>query len=181
MADATEKTYTLTLDVPGVPKADDDVTKHALEVSNGQVNPSLVEIPGLGAFANGESHQVKLIDVLHCARMFVSPDADELALPEGIKLAGKTYIGKNDYEVPEGVDLNISGQGPAQADTSPPVETVRTPDVPDDRELAVDEGYDSWKLDELQAELKDRDLPTSGNKPELVKRLQDDDKEEGNV
>ncbi|HSE47499.1 MAG TPA: SAP domain-containing protein [Gemmatimonadales bacterium] len=37
------------------------------------------------------------------------------------------------------------------------------------------EGYESWTKDELQAELEKRDLPKTGNKPELIERLEEDD------
>ena len=37
------------------------------------------------------------------------------------------------------------------------------------------EGYESWTKDELQAELEKRDLPKSGNKDELIARLEEDD------
>ena len=40
---------------------------------------------------------------------------------------------------------------------------------------ASEESYESWTKDELQAELSRRDLPTSGNKPELIVRLEEDD------
>lgn len=35
--------------------------------------------------------------------------------------------------------------------------------------------YDGYTLDELREEAKERDLPVSGNKPELVDRLEADD------
>lgn len=35
--------------------------------------------------------------------------------------------------------------------------------------------YSEWTKDELQAELKNRDLPTSGNKDELIARLEEND------
>lgn len=42
---------------------------------------------------------------------------------------------------------------------------------------AVDDVYDGLTADELRAELRDRELPTSGTKAELVDRLLDDDTE----
>jgi SAP domain len=46
-------------------------------------------------------------------------------------------------------------------------------------ELEVDDGeYDGMTKDELQAELRDRGLSTSGNKDELVSRLYEDDQAE---
>ena len=35
--------------------------------------------------------------------------------------------------------------------------------------------YKEWTLDDLRDELRARQLPTSGNKPELVERLEDND------
>lgn len=39
----------------------------------------------------------------------------------------------------------------------------------------ADDGYESWTKDELSAELESRGLPKSGNKDELIARLQEDD------
>ena len=36
-------------------------------------------------------------------------------------------------------------------------------------------GYSEWTKAELEAELENRDLPKSGNKDELVARLEEDD------
>lgn len=41
------------------------------------------------------------------------------------------------------------------------------PDAPDE-----DKAYEDMDVDELKAELKSRDLPVSGNKPELIERLE---------
>ncbi len=46
---------------------------------------------------------------------------------------------------------------------------------PPDRNSAPDEGWESLKVDELKAELEARGLPKSGNKAELVARLEEDD------
>lgn len=37
------------------------------------------------------------------------------------------------------------------------------------------EDYNDWTADQLRAELEDRKLPKSGNKPDLVSRLVEDD------
>jgi hypothetical protein len=37
------------------------------------------------------------------------------------------------------------------------------------------EGYEAMTKPELQAELESRGLPTSGNKPELIERLEEND------
>jgi ribosomal protein L22 len=46
---------------------------------------------------------------------------------------------------------------------------------PPDRNTAPDEGWESLKVDELKTELEARGLPKSGNKAELVARLEEDD------
>jgi hypothetical protein len=45
----------------------------------------------------------------------------------------------------------------------------------DDEEGDEDEGYQSQSVDDLKDELRRRDLPVSGNKDELVARLEEDD------
>jgi hypothetical protein len=60
---------------------------------------------------------------------------------------------------------------------------VETEEVEGSTVEAVDEGaeedeavdYGDFTVEELRAELADRNLPVSGNKPELVKRLAEDD------
>jgi hypothetical protein len=48
--------------------------------------------------------------------------------------------------------------------------------IPKDETAAVEGlGYDVWTKDELVAELDARGLPKSGNKPELIERLDQDD------
>jgi hypothetical protein len=42
-------------------------------------------------------------------------------------------------------------------------------------EVEYDDGYDDLTKEELQSELQDRGLPISGNKPDLVARLREDD------
>lgn len=39
----------------------------------------------------------------------------------------------------------------------------------------VDEPYSEWSLDDLKAELKERKLATTGNKEQMVSRLEKDD------
>lgn len=41
--------------------------------------------------------------------------------------------------------------------------------------VVEDEGYEAMTKPELQAELEARGLPTSGNKPELIERLEEND------
>lgn len=49
-------------------------------------------------------------------------------------------------------------------------------DDEDDEDEVVD--YNEWSKEELLGELKDRELSLVGNKPELVKRLEEDDAKE---
>lgn len=49
----------------------------------------------------------------------------------------------------------------------------------DDSDDADEEGYAAMTVDELKEELEERDLPVSGNKAELVARLDEDDVENG--
>lgn len=48
-------------------------------------------------------------------------------------------------------------------------------DESDEDEDVEPEPYDAWTVQELDAELKRRQLPTSGTKAEKVKRLEEDD------
>lgn len=45
-------------------------------------------------------------------------------------------------------------------------------------DLSEDEGYEAMTVEELKEELEDRGLPKSGNKAELVARLEEDDASE---
>ena len=52
-------------------------------------------------------------------------------------------------------------------------------DVPTDEVEEVAEGdYSTWTVDELKAELSTRELPVSGNKSELITRLEESDEAE---
>jgi hypothetical protein len=42
----------------------------------------------------------------------------------------------------------------------------------------VDEPYEKWNVDELREELKNRGLPSDGNKKDLVARLEENDASE---
>lgn len=78
--------------------------------------------------------------------------------------------------------------GPSNVDAEPgqpghvPAEGVEPTEVEESAVETVDEGtddevvdYGDFTVEELRAELADRNLPVSGNKPELVKRLAEDD------
>lgn len=62
----------------------------------------------------------------------------------------------------EGVEVEEGQESPAE-------------EAVDGEEAAEAVDYNAFTVEELRAELADRDLPVSGNKPELVKRLAEDD------
>lgn len=76
-------------------------------------------------------------------------------------------------------DSSPSDQSPA-----PTTENLSSPDPEESSTAPSTDGsgaadpYDSWSKDELQAELVERELPKSGNVPELVARLREDDAKE---
>lgn len=51
------------------------------------------------------------------------------------------------------------------------------PEAPDDDEVVDSDQYGEWTKAQLQYELTERGLPTSGTKVELVARLEEDDSE----
>lgn len=58
----------------------------------------------------------------------------------------------------------LSSPGPEESST-----------VPSTDGSGAGDPYDDWLKEDLVAELADRDLPVSGNKPELIARLREDD------
>ena len=53
--------------------------------------------------------------------------------------------------------------------------TTIMPHLQGDAPSEEPQGYSAWTKDELQAELEKRGLPTSGNKPDLIERLEEND------
>jgi hypothetical protein len=51
-------------------------------------------------------------------------------------------------------------------------------DDSEDEDEEEGDDYSDLSVDELKAELKERDLPTSGNKDDLVQRLVEDDEDD---
>lgn len=78
-----------------------------------------------------------------------------------------------------------SDETSSTADQSP-APTTESPSSPDQTESSSADStdgestdpYDGWTKDQLQAALGDRSLPTTGNKPDLIARLRDDDAEQ---
>lgn len=78
-----------------------------------------------------------------------------------------------------GSDSSPSDQSPAPTTEShfsqDPEESSSAPSTDG---AGAGDPYDSWTKDDLVAELADRDLPVSGNKPDLIARLREDDQKE---
>lgn len=91
-------------------------------------------------------------------------------LPDGsVVTSGREYIVRH-----EGPHALFNGSGEQTSE----VEGVN-PDKPADDGDDDSEDYNDWKVATLREELTNRDLPTSGNKAELVARLVEDDENEG--
>jgi hypothetical protein len=61
---------------------------------------------------------------------------------------------------------------PGQPGYIPHDEDAEAVDVDGDGQIT---GYEAWSKDDLVTELEERGLPKSGNKPELIDRLEQDD------
>ena len=74
------------------------------------------------------------------------------------------------------IHVNSVNDAPAGTDNAKTINEdgsyTRRTGEPDPSE---NDGYESMTKPELQAELEARGLPTTGNKPELVTRLEEDD------
>ncbi len=96
--------------------------------------------------------------------------------------------GSSEY-VEEGMAKTTVNSGPShdgetRAVEVTSVEVLDEPATGDDTQVedvpvAPGEPYDTWLLVDLQNELADRGLSKTGNKPELVQRLIDDDNQSG--
>jgi hypothetical protein len=83
---------------------------------------------------------------------------------------GKAQDDEDDSEETEEEDLTespVEGADDAEDDSDDSDE--------DDEE---EEDYSQWSVADLRSELESRELPTGGNKPDLVQRLQEDDESE---
>lgn len=116
----------------------------------------------------------------------------------------RTYVRGDEVEVSqEDIDrIGPSGLGPVDSDVEPEPHVHADPGAPvveapvpsgteeapgdapdspvDDEADAADEGaegYESWTNAELSTELANRGLATSGNKAEMVARLEEDDED----
>jgi SAP domain len=88
--------------------------------------------------------------------------------------ANLAAVGAENGMYVEGGEL-IAPTAPAPApEPEPEAEPVEA-EVEAVVEVEYDDGYDDLTKEELQSELQDRGLPISGNKPDLVARLREDD------
>jgi len=103
--------------------------------------------------------------------------------PEGTTIAVTSFGNKVEFD---GDDITVlMGPGPGEQDLEPrpanePAPATDEPqeDLPALEGTAADDAerpYEEWTNEELSAELEARELPHSGNKAELVERLQEDD------
>lgn len=76
-----------------------------------------------------------------------------------------------------GMVVHSQAAGPVEGDADTGAVTPAGEALPDADESPEDDAvdYEAFTKDDLVAECKARGLTTSGNKPDLVKRLQDDD------
>ncbi len=93
---------------------------------------------------------------------------------------------EQEQEAEDVAKVTVHG-GPSNADD--PDQTVPDPVTGDGAEpdaggsdggeypVTDDPDYDAWTVDQLKAELVDRDLPTTGKKADLQQRLVDDDQQ----
>lgn len=85
---------------------------------------------------------------------------------------------------PESTGQQPTSEPSSSQSDQPPAPTTEPPSSPDLTESSsapsTDGGttadpYEDWLKEDLAAELADRELPVSGNKPELIERLREDD------
>jgi SAP domain len=89
---------------------------------------------------------------------------------------GAEYVTASDDEDHVAVYLEAGWEPAPEPKARPGYQPEPVRYAPVVAELEVDDGeYDGMTKDELQAELRDRGLSTSGNKDELVARLREND------
>ncbi|GAB3812107.1 SAP domain-containing protein [Kribbella italica] len=88
-------------------------------------------------------------------------------LPDGaVVTSSRTYTVRQ-----EGLHVFVKGNEEREFEGINPDKPIEDGD--DDSE-----DYNDWKADTLRAELRERELPASGNKAEMVARLEADDEDE---
>lgn len=127
------------------------------------------------------------------------PDLNEADLRWAVQWERWDLIAQAGYDVDEA--RAEYGSGEAVPSSDDPFNTRGVPRVGSDREMRIRRGrvetvddsngpndpnepdeepyeldpYEKWKVDDLKAELRVRQLPADGNKDALVKRLEEDD------
>lgn len=92
------------------------------------------------------------------------------------------HFGEADRLPPQGDDKDaeierlraVAGEQEQEPDPDPEPEANPTEDSDED-DTVEDGEYEGWNKADLKAECENRDLPTSGNKGDLVARLEEDD------
>lgn len=84
-------------------------------------------------------------------------------------------LGYTDIRKTVDADMDAQPEYDAEQDVDPSPQSQGNADLPATEEIPP---YSEWSKDELVAELKTRKLSASGNKDELVARLDADDEEE---
>jgi hypothetical protein len=112
-------------------------------------------------------------------------------LLSGITNRIKDALGQGDYAAVADIvrDVDTNNQKYAAAATSIPEPEVQEPEPvpepesyglePEEAEAEEAGGYGEYTVEELKEFLRERDLPVSGSKEELVERLEEADKAEG--
>lgn len=98
----------------------------------------------------------------------------DISDPTKLSDEDKAYL-KARNRLPKGVEA--PEVDPAAAGVGPMTKTVPlNPNRPGSQPAEETEtDYEKWNVTQLKEELEKRDLPVSGNKPELVERLQESD------
>lgn len=106
---------------------------------------------------------------------------------EGKTVAVTSFGNKVEFD---GDDITVlMGPGPGEQDLEPRAASELAPEAPDEPQAdlpplegtaADDEaqGYEAQTVEDLKDELRERDLPVSGTKDELIARLEEDDNAE---
>lgn len=120
-------------------------------------------------------HGYDVDDLLQRFGMAPSPDGQNFFNTEGVP--GDDYEMRLNPEtgLPETVrkdSIHVDVESDEDADSDVDLDG----DANDGDSDELPEDYADWKVDDLKAELTDRGLATSGNKGDLVKRLEIDDK-----
>ncbi|MEV6287404.1 SAP domain-containing protein [Kribbella sp. NPDC051770] len=105
-------------------------------------------------------------------------------MSEQVKVGDTVDLGKNGYvRLPDGCVVTSGrtyvvrheGTHALVVDGNEREIVAVDPNKPSDNGDDESDDYNDWKVETLRQELRERELPTSGTKPELVARLEADD------